>query len=131
MKKCSIIILSLFLATMAVAQDTPGKTGWNFGVLPAITFDTDLGFQYGGLINLFDYGDGSIFPNYYNMFYIEASHYTKGSSIFRIMYDSDYLIKGIRYTVDLSYLPDQAYDFYGFNGYSSIYQETWVDDESA
>lgn len=120
----------MLLATAAIAQDTPGKTGWNFGALPAISFDTDLGFQYGGLVNLFDYGDGTIFPNYYNMFYIEASHYTKGSSIFRIMYDSDYLIKGIRYTVDLSYLPDQAYDFYGFNGYSSLFQSDWIDDES-
>lgn len=130
MKKCSIIILSMFLATTVIAQETPGKTGWNFGVLPAVTFDTDLGFQYGGLINLFDYGDGKIFPNYYNMFYVEASHYTKGSSIFRIMYDSDYLLKGIRYTVDLSYLPDQAYDFFGFNGYSSVFQDSWIDDES-
>lgn len=119
----------MLLATSAIAQDTPGKTGWNFGALPAISFDTDLGFQYGGLVNLFDYGDGTIFPNYYNMFYIEASHYTKGSSIFRIMYDSDYLLKGIRYTVDLSYLPDQAYDFYGYNGYSSVYNEPWVNDE--
>ena len=130
MKKCSILLLSIFMAATAVAQDTSGKTGWNFGALPAISFDTDLGFQYGGLVNLFDYGDGAIFPSYYNMFYIEASHYTKGSSIFRIMYDSDYLIKGIRYTVDLSYLPDQAYDFYGYNGYSSIYNEPWVNDES-
>ena len=131
MKKLYAIIIASLLAINSFAQDTPGKTGWNFGVLPAITFDTDLGFQYGGLINLFDYGDGKIFPNYYNMFYVEASHYTKGSSIFRIMYDSDYLLKGIRYTVDLSYLPDQAYDFYGYNGYSSVYQENWVDDESA
>jgi len=131
MKKCSAILIASLIAINAFAQDSPGKTGWNFGVLPAITFDTDLGFQYGGLINLFDYGDGSIFPNYYNMIYVEASHYTKGSSIFRIMYDSDYLLKGIRYTVDLSYLPDQAYDFYGFNGYSSIFQKNWIDDQSA
>ena len=31
------------------------KTGWNFGALPAISFDTDLGFQYGALVNFFDY----------------------------------------------------------------------------
>lgn len=122
-------MLSALLVTAAYGQE--GKTGWNFGALPAISFDTDLGFQYGALVNLFDYGDGTIYPNYYHMFYVEASHYTKGSSIFRIMYDSDFLIKGIRYTVDLSYMPDQTYDFYGFNGYASMYQSGWVDDESA
>lgn len=124
MKRLSVILLSTLLVASAVAQE--GKTGWNFGALPAISFDTDLGFQYGGLINLFDYGDGAIFPNYYHMIYVEASHFTKGSSIFRIMYDSDYLLKGIRYTVDLSYMPDQAYDFYGYNGYNSQYNKPWT-----
>ena len=130
MKKIPALIIASLIAINSFGQEPAGKTGWNFGALPAIAFDTDLGFQYGGLVNLFDYGDGSIFPNYYNMFYVEASHFTKGSSIFRVMYDSDYLLKGIRYTVDLSYLPDQAYDFYGYNGYSSVYNEKWVDDKS-
>lgn len=125
MKKLALILLTATLASAAIAQE--GRKGWNLGALPSISFDSDLGFQYGALANLFDYGDGLIFPNYYNMFYVEASHYTKGSSIFRIMYDSDYLIKGIRYTVDLAYLPDMAYDFYGFNGYNAIYNRPWED----
>jgi hypothetical protein len=128
MKKLCLVLLSVIMVSTASAQE--GKKGWNFGALPTISFDSDLGFQYGALVNLFDYGDGSIFPNYYNMFYVEASHYTKGSSIFRIMYDSDYLIKGIRYTVDLAYLPDLAYDFYGFNGYDAIYNRGWEDIKS-
>jgi hypothetical protein len=33
--------------------------------------------------------------------------------------------------MDLSYLTDQAYDFYGFNGYDAVYNESWTDDESA
>jgi outer membrane protein assembly factor BamA len=127
MKKLSIILLTGLLAVSAVAQE--GKTGWNFGALPAVTYSTDQGFQYGALVNLFDYGDGNIYPDYYHRIYIEASTFTKGSSILRIMYDSDYLIKGIRYAVDLSYMPDFAYDFYGFNGFGSVYNKEWVDDE--
>ena len=127
MKKLSLLLLTGLLASSLLAQET--KTGWNFGALPAVTYSTDQGFQYGALVNLFDYGDGSIYPDYYHRIYVEASTFTKGSSILRVMYDSDYLIKGIRYAVDLSYMPDFAYDFYGFNGFGSVYNSAWTDDE--
>ncbi|MCU0458779.1 MAG: BamA/TamA family outer membrane protein [Bacteroidales bacterium] len=127
MKKLSLLLLTGLLTTSVMAQEA--KTGWNFGALPAVTYSTDQGFQYGALVNLFDYGDGSIYPDYFHKIYIEASTFTKGSSILRVMYDSDYLIKGIRYAVDLSYMPDFAYDFYGFNGFGSVYNMAWVDDE--
>jgi outer membrane protein assembly factor BamA len=104
------------------------KTGWNFGLLPAISWDNDLGFQYGGLINLYNYGDGSRYPLYDHSIYLEASAYTRGSGIYRMMYDSDRLIKGIGLTIDVSYLPNQAYNFYGWNGYEAVYQPDWEDD---
>lgn len=107
------------------------KDGWNFGALPTITFDTDLGFQYGALVNLFNYGDGSRYPNYNHSFYFEVSHYTKGSGVYRFYYDSDQLIKGLQTSMDLSYLTDQAYDFYGFNGFDAVFNESWIDEESA
>jgi len=128
MKKLAFVLLTVLCTATLTAQEA--KTGWNLGPLPAITYSTDQGFQYGALVNLFNYGDGAIYPDYYHKIYIEASTFTKGSSILRIMYDSDYLIKGIRYAVDLSYMPDFAYDFYGFNGYGSIYNKAWTDDES-
>lgn len=122
----------LFLAIAAFAQETEKtdnvKTGWNFGALPTITYNTDLGFQYGALVNLFNYGDGSVYPNYLHNIYIEASQFTKGSAIYRIAYDSEYLIPGIRITSDLAYLPDQAFDFYGFNGFESVFNPSWQDD---
>ncbi|HNT92745.1 MAG TPA: hypothetical protein PKJ71_03460 [Bacteroidales bacterium] len=127
MKRLYVMLFTALLASAVVAQET--KTGWNFGALPAVTYSTDQGFQYGALVNLFDYGDGSIYPDYYHRIYIEASTFTKGSSILRIMYDSDYLIKGIRYAVDLSYMPDFAYDFYGFNGFGSVYVNDWTNDD--
>ena len=39
------------------------KTGYNFGPLPAVAFDADKGFQLGALLNIFDFGDGSTYPN--------------------------------------------------------------------
>lgn len=136
MKKNLILTLLLLMVVVAFAQETETKStktkkGWNFGVLPAVSYNTDLGFQYGGLINLFNYGDGSDFPAYKHNIYFEASKYTKGSGIFRLAYDSEHLIPGIRITSDLAYLPDKAFDFYGFNGYEAVYNKEWTDDGDA
>lgn len=130
------LVMLLVFTTMllpAFAQDKKEdkeevKTGWNFGLLPAISWDNDLGFQYGGLINLYNYGDGSRYPAYDHSIYLEASAYTRGSGIFRVMYDSDRLIDGIGLTVDVSYLPNQAYNFFGWNGYEAVYNQKWEDD---
>lgn len=127
------LILSFFILTIFFnvnAQDDVKKQGWKLsGLLPTITFDSDLGFQYGGLIDFSDYGDGSRFPNYDHHLYFEISRFTKGSGINRFYYDSDKLLKGMLVFVDLSYLTDQAYDFYGFNGYDAVYNSDWTNDE--
>lgn len=107
------------------------KTGWCFGgALPTITFDSDLGFQYGALVNIYNYGDGSRYPRYDHSLYFEYSRFTPSKSgINRFFYDSDRLLKGIRTTFDISYLTDPKMDFFGFNGYESTYNSTWTDDE--
>ena len=109
------------------AQEKKVKTGWKFGgALPATTFDSNLGFQYGALVEFFNYGDGSTYPDYFDHTYTEISHFTKGSGIYRFMYESNHLIPGVHMTSDLSYLPDMATDFYGFNGYEAVYNEDWM-----
>jgi outer membrane protein assembly factor BamA len=127
-KVLSVILISMLVLSLS-AQEKKIKTGWNFGVLPTITFDTDLGFQYGGLIDLYQYGTGDIFPNYYHKLYFEVSRFTKGSGIYRFNYDSEHLIPGIRFSTDLAYLPDEAYDFYGFNGYDAVINKAFIDNE--
>src|SRR5512138_550417 len=127
MKKSFTITVFLFLFISLSAQESKVKSGWNLGPLPTISFDSDLRFQYGALLNLFNYGKGDIYPKYYQSLYFEISHYTKGSGIFRFMFDSEHLIPGIRYTTDLSYLPDEALDFYGFNGYDAVVNKSWMD----
>lgn len=135
--KRTILFLLITLITISVyGQETKEKkepevkTGWKVGgVLPTITYDSDLGFQYGLLMNIYNYGSGDIFPKYYQSLYFEVSRYTKGSGIYRFMFDSDHLIPGIHMTTDLSYLTDQAYDFYGFNGYDAVYNKSWMDQD--
>ena len=115
----------------AHGQEKKAKTGWKFGgALPAITFDSNLGFQYGALVEFFNYGDPSIYPEFYDHIYTEVSRFTKGSGIYRMMYESNRLIPGIEMISDLSYLPDLANPFYGFNGYESVYNKDWIDKES-
>jgi len=104
------------------------KTGWNFGALPVISFDSDLGLQLGALTNLYHYGDGSRYPVYDHSLYLEASWFLKGSGIFRFYYDSDKLIKGVRTSFDVSYFPDRTFKFFGFNGYESVYNQVWEND---
>lgn len=124
------MVLSVFVFGQTEKQEQLVKKNWNFGALPAITFDTDLGFQYGGLIDIYNYGDGTRYPKYNHKLYFEVSRFTKGSGINRFYYDSDQLIKGLQTTFDLSYLSDMAYDFYGFNGYDAVYMADWADDTS-
>ena len=131
MTKYLFLLILLLSAIPVYAQSEAEpfkKTGWDFAALPAVSFDNDLGFQYGAFVNLFQYGDGSRYPDYDHSLYFEASRYTRGSGVYRFYYDSDRLIPGIQSSMDLSFLTDQTYDFYGFNGYDAVFNDEWIDD---
>ncbi len=131
MKKFFLVLCAFLVTLTLAAQDKPVKTGWKFGgALPAVSFDSDLGFQYGALFELFNYGDGSKYPDWYDHTYTEISRFTKGSGIYRFMFESNHLIPGVELVTDLSYLPDRANHFYGFNGYESVFNPDWMDDET-
>lgn len=120
-------------SSVCAMQDTitkkPIKTGWNFGALPSVAYDADLGFQYGALANIYYYGDGTTYPEYQHSFYVEASYTTKRSGLFRFFYDSKFLIPNHRLSVDISYIPNALCDFYGYNGYQAVYQPEWQNEK--
>ena len=131
MKKTFLVVLLSFLVLSLSAQEKEVKTGWKFGgALPAITYDSDLGFEYGALAEFFNYGNPSVYPDFLDHTYTEISRYTKGSGIYRFMFESRHLIPKVQWISDLSYLPDQAATFYGYNGYESVYNKDWMDDKS-
>ena len=105
------------------------KTGLTFGALPAVAYDTDIGFKYGALANLYWFGDGSTYPKYLHSFFFELNRTTKGSGLMQFIYDSEYLIPKIRLTAEISRFTEQALDFYGFNGYQAWYDARLEDDK--
>jgi len=138
MKK-KILYLALIVTLCNVSyksfaqKDTSGvKKGWTLGLLPSVAFDSDLGFKYGGLVNFYNFGDGSTYPDYKHSIYVEVARTTKGSGQNQLFFDSGHLFKGknIRVTADLSWLTEQALDFYGFNGAESRYIREYADMDS-
>ena len=107
------------------------KTGTNFGPLPVVAFDADRGFQFGALLNLYNFGNGDTYPNPKSQWYFEASAYTKESAInsykFIVNYDNKTLIPGVRMSICTGYYKDAALDFYGFNGYQSNYDMSMLE----
>jgi len=140
MKKLILLPLLLFIYSISViGQDLDSldvkpakkpKTGYNFGILPTISFNSDLGFQYGAAIELYNYGDGAIYPNYYERYKIEYSRFTRGSGINNFSYETTKLIPGHQIFFDVNYLPDSQYDFLGANGYEAVYNNEWDDNKS-
>ena len=136
MKKTLLLMLALLLAAGGFAQDEKQqkkakkekvynekgeiiKTGWNFGPLPVLGFDSDLGFQYGACVDIFNFGDGTRYPRYFYKFNVEVSRYTKGSGVFRFYADMPYLIKDSKLFFDLTYNYSKKFEFFGFNGYEA------------
>lgn len=101
------------------------KRGWTTGFLPAVSFDPDLGVFYGIVINPFDFGNGSRYPDYMQSLLIQAAGYSRGSSEHYINYDSFTLFPGMRFMSGIKYIRNRTYPFYGFNGNSAIYNHRW------
>ncbi len=119
-------LLLIFNATSNAAKHVTEngdivKTGWNFGPFPVVGFDSDLGFQYGARCDIFNFGDGSSYPSYKFKINVEASAYTKGSSILRCYGDFNNLIPEGKLFFDITYFNAPKFGFYGFNGFASGY----------
>jgi len=129
------LLLFLFPAINAQEEEKPKektKDKFSFGLLPTISFDADLGFQYGGLISVYDYRKPVKYPDYRQMWKMEISRYTKGSGINQLYYDAKNILpKRLRLVANLAYLTEQKLDFFGFNGYQSDFNPDFIDDASS
>jgi len=116
------ILIILFCSVNLLAQSEKTITGWSFGGVPAVAYNSDTGFLYGIVLELYNYGDGSYNPDYLYTIAPTWTRTTKGSGVNEIFFDSKYLLpKDMRITAYAGYLTEQALPFYGFNGYASDY----------
>ncbi len=117
--------------TTAVSGAPQGFKKFNHQGIPVIGFNTDIGFQYGLIYNMVNNGDGSFLPGYKYSLYAEFSRTTKGSGINQLFFDAPHLLPwNLRMTADLSYLTEQALNFYGYNGYEAVFRKDFETDDS-
>ena len=126
-KKYLLLILAFCISVNLISGQEKEKVkvkmkkGWSFGVFPSFGYDSNTGTKYGGILKLYDYGDGSAYPRYDQNFHFEWSRTTRGSGTNQLVYETRKLIPGIRLMAEASYLTEKALDFYGFNGYNGYY----------
>jgi len=132
MTKLNKIIVMVFVVALSVGiaigqDDVP--TDWSFGGVPAVAYNSDTGFLYGVILDIYNYGDGSKYPDYMYTTRLTWTRTTKGSGENIIFFDSKYLLPyDVRITAEAAYLTEQALPFYGFNGDNNPAHETEDDD---
>jgi outer membrane protein assembly factor BamA len=122
----SLLLTAIFCLPVSLTFGQGGekvkmKKGWTFGAFPVFGYDSNTGVKYGGILKLFDYGDGSKYPKYDQSFNLELSRTTRGSGTNQLTFDTRNLIPGIRMLAEASYLTEKVLDFFGFNGYNAYY----------
>lgn len=121
--------LSLFLfllSQLATFSQTDSTKKWSFGILPSISSDSDIGFRYGGLATIYNFGGNNLYPDYRHSLYFEWTRTTKGSGTNNIRFDTK-AIPNARIILDFNYLTEKALDFYGFNGKEANYNAKFED----
>lgn len=135
--KCQLVyclfLMGIFFQTPDLyGQDAAAneKTikGLDFGILPSFVYNTDKGLQYGALANFYYYGDSTMYPNYQFNLYLQSSRTTKRGFVNYLFFDSNHLLPGnLRLTVDMSLVKRGFQQFFGFNGYNSLYNLNYTD----
>ncbi|MCQ2110923.1 MAG: outer membrane protein assembly factor [Bacteroidaceae bacterium] len=126
MRKSALTALSLCLLAFPLRAQQEIKTGMGLYPLPEVAFDADKGLQLGGLLTMYNFGDGHSYPNYVSDGYVELAWFTKGSQLFQAGYDVVELLPGVRMSASVYESKDRAMDFFGFNGYATKYDQQRV-----
>ena len=131
----SIGIISLTISSLYASGKKPVqynedgdiiKTGWNLGPLPVVAFDNDRGFQYGALLNLYNFDDGStqgLYPTGDSTYKLDTTKYHSEDYSMQILNRTESVNSGtaaripsrisrqkrVRFSKEPPYLPGRSY----------------------
>ena len=123
-----LAILLVLPTSVALAQGAQGPTGWEPNGLPAINYDSDEGFGYGVLFELYNYGSGGYAPY---RFTLQPTVFltTGGRRDFTLFFDAPHLLPaGWRIDVSLASEKQIATPYYG-PGNQSVFDVALEDSE--
>lgn len=116
-----ILAAALLLLSLAAAGQEKPKTGWVMLPLPNLGYSTDTGVTLGVLGDVFNFGDGSVYPNYLQHIGIAVGYATKGSWSVHACFECPNIVDGLRLNATFTYRDAMVNNFYGFNGIASPY----------
>ena len=128
-------IVLYFFSTNVAGQDSDtvenkAKSGISLGIIPALSYDSDIGLKYGAVINIFDYGTGKNYPAYEQYLYAKLTNTTKKTTEIQLLLESEKIIKKAVTIIEATYLGDIKLDFFGFNGIKTIFNSDFVSKSS-
>ena len=101
------------------AQESPGPTGWEPTGLPVLKFDSDEGFGYGIVFELYNYGSGGYSPY---RFTIQPAVLltTRGRREFTLFFDAPHMLpEGWRMDASVAIERQFAFPYYGLGNASA------------
>ena len=108
-------------------NDHKHRSPISWGVIPALAFDADLGLKYGGVINIFDYGNYDIFPKYFQHLFIRIINTTGGTLQTQALLESEKIIPGAKIIAEASHIRDTRFEFFGFNAGKAVFDASYKD----
>ena len=127
---CPRILRALFMAMTPLwaliptaASPQARATGLDFAGLPAINFDSDEGFGYGAIAEIYQYGNGTVAPYVWTL---QPTVFltTRGRRDINVFFDAPGILpRGWRFSAFLGTAKQIATPYYGM-GNASIYDET-------
>ncbi len=122
------LLLTAPAVSLLNAQESPAPTGWEPAGLPALNYDSDEGFGYGVLLELYNYGDGGYSPY---RFTLQPTVFltTGGRREITLFFDAPHLLpEGWRIDASVGNRRQFAIPYYGL-GNTLVYDALLEDSE--
>ena len=127
-RRYHVVLLFLILPTVLKSEVPFEAHQFTFGVIPVFSYDADLGFKYGAVMNFFDYAPKQ--TDYTQYLLLRLTSTTRNTLNIQSVLETEHLIPGTTTFIEAGYTNDQKLDFFGFNGGESIYRNNYEEEES-